>query len=48
MLPTVIADPELTIGLPAHLTAAVGMDALSHNLEPYAVHPHLADGIASS
>jgi alcohol dehydrogenase class IV len=44
----VIADPELTIGLPAHITAAVGMDALSHNLEAYCApfyHP-MADGIA--
>jgi hypothetical protein len=29
----VICDPALTLGLPAALTAAVGMDALSHNLE---------------
>jgi alcohol dehydrogenase class IV len=44
----VIADPELTVGLPRHVTAAVGMDALSHNLEAYcapAYHP-LAEGIA--
>ena len=44
----VIEDPELGVGLPAKLTAAVGMDALSHNLEAFcgsAYHP-LADGIA--
>jgi alcohol dehydrogenase class IV len=49
MLPTsVILDPELTIGLPAGLTAATGMDALSHNLEAYCsplYHP-MAEGIA--
>ena len=44
----VIADPKLTVGLPAHVTAAVGMDALSHNLEAYCspfYHP-MAEGIA--
>ncbi len=49
MLPRlVIADPALTVGLPAAVTAAVGMDALSHNLEAFfapAYHP-LARGIA--
>ena len=49
MLPRmVIADPALTVGLPPALTAAVGMDALSHNLEAFfapAYHP-LARGIA--
>ena len=49
MLPaTVISDPELTLGLPPHITAATGMDAQAHNLEAYCApgfHP-LADGIA--
>ena len=49
MLPgLVIADPELTIGLPPAMTAAVGMDALSHNLEAYCspfYHP-MAQGLA--
>ena len=37
-----ICDPELTVGLPPHLTASTGMDALSHNLEAVAAtgyHP---------
>ena len=44
----VFADPELTLGLPAHVTAATGMDALTHNVESFlspAYHP-LCDGIA--
>ncbi|MEO6623280.1 MAG: iron-containing alcohol dehydrogenase [Burkholderiaceae bacterium] len=45
---TVFADPELTYSLPAQVTAATGMDALTHNIESYlspAYHP-LCDGIA--
>jgi alcohol dehydrogenase class IV len=49
MMPAkVICDPALTVGLPASITAAVGMDALSHNLEAFCApffHP-MADGIA--
>lgn len=34
MMPAaVICDPTLSIGMPAHLTAATGMDALAHNVE---------------
>ncbi len=49
MLPEqVILDPELTVALPPSITAATGMDALSHNLEalcsPF-YHP-MATGIA--
>ncbi len=44
----VILDPHLTVGLPAKITAATGMDALAHNLEAFCApgfHP-MADGIA--
>lgn len=46
--PLVVADPELTVGLPAHVTAATGVDALSHSVEAFLAkgyHP-MADGIA--
>lgn len=49
MLPgLVIADPELTIGLPPHITAATGIDAFIHCFEAYCApgfHP-MAEGIA--
>lgn len=44
----VIADPELTVGMPPFITAGTGMDALAHCLEAYCApgyHP-MADGIA--
>ena len=48
MAQAVFADPELTLGLPASITAATGMDALTHNVEAYLAkdfHP-ICDGIA--
>ncbi len=49
MLPgIVICDPALVVGLPPHITAATGIDALVHCLEAYCApgyHP-MADGIA--
>jgi hypothetical protein len=44
----VFADPELTLALPAKVTAATGMDALTHCIEAYLAkdyHP-ICDGIA--
>ena len=44
----VFADPALTFGLPPFVTAATGMDALTHNMEAYVAknyHP-MCDGIA--
>lgn len=49
MLPkVVIADPELTVGMPRFVTVGTGFDALAHCLEAYCApgyHP-MADGIA--
>ncbi|WP_343315764.1 iron-containing alcohol dehydrogenase [Brucella sp. BE17] len=45
---TVIADPQLSVGMPPFITAGTGMDALAHCLEAYCApgfHP-MADGIA--
>jgi alcohol dehydrogenase class IV len=49
MLPgVVISDPNLTVGLPPHITAATGVDAFVHCFEAYCApgyHP-MAEGIA--
>lgn len=45
---TALCDPDLTIGLPAHLTAATGMDAVTHCIEALiapSINPP-AEGIA--
>jgi alcohol dehydrogenase class IV len=45
----VIADPELTVGMPRFITVGTGFDALAHCIEAYSAagfHP-LADGIAA-
>ncbi len=49
MLPAVvIADPELTVGMPKHITAGTGLDAFAHSVEAFSsphYHP-MSQGIA--
>ena len=47
--PLVVADPQLTVGLPARITADTGIDALTHSVEAYltpAGYRPMCDGIA--
>lgn len=43
-----ILDPELTVGLPPHITSTTGMDALTHAVEAYIGHSNTKGTIAAA
>ena len=49
LIPTLaLSDPELTVGMPPHITSGTGMDAFTHNVEAYlskGYHP-VCDAVA--
>lgn len=40
-----VLDPELTVGLPPHITSTTGMDAMTHAVEAYIGHSNTKDTI---
>lgn len=43
-----VLDPELTVGLPPHITSTTGMDALTHAVEAYIGHSNTKDTITQA
>ncbi len=43
-----VLDPELTVGLPPHITSTTGMDALTHAVEAYIGHSNTKDTSAKA
>lgn len=43
-----VLDPELTVGLPPHITSTTGMDALTHAVEAYIGHSNTKTTIIQS
>lgn len=43
-----VLDPELTVGLPKHITSTTGMDALTHAVEAYIGHSNTRDTRAAA
>ncbi|MBQ7637385.1 MAG: iron-containing alcohol dehydrogenase [Clostridia bacterium] len=43
-----VLDPELTVGLPPHITSTTGMDALTHAVEAYIGHSNTKSTITAA